>query len=48
MNSMLPTRVSALLIVIALMAALLAGCGKKGPLYLPDGSRPAQSLAPAP
>jgi predicted small lipoprotein YifL len=48
MNSMLPTRVSALLIVIALIAVPLAGCGKKGPLYLPDGSRPAQSLAPTP
>ena len=45
-------RVAALLMSGLLMSGLLAGCGQKGPLYLPDQARdivtrPAGSQAPA-
>ncbi|MDE2087475.1 MAG: lipoprotein [Xanthomonadaceae bacterium] len=32
---------------LCLAAALLAGCGNKGPLYLPPPPKPAQWVAPA-
>lgn len=32
---------------LCLAAALLAGCGNKGPLYLPNNPRPPVSVAPA-
>ena len=32
---------------LCLAAALLAGCGNKGPLYLPNNPSPPMSVAPA-
>jgi predicted small lipoprotein YifL len=36
------------LIVSLCTAAALVGCGKKGPLYLPQEARPATGASPAP
>lgn len=36
-----------LLLPLCLAAALLAGCGNKGPLYLPNSPSPPTSVAPA-
>jgi len=39
-----------LILAAALLAGvcvLAAGCGRKGPLYMPGGAAPAQSSAPA-
>jgi predicted small lipoprotein YifL len=34
------------LIAAVVTLLLLVGCGKKGPLYLPDGSSPPKQLQP--
>jgi predicted small lipoprotein YifL len=39
-------RATVALLTILCLAALLPGCGKKGPLYLPDDA--AQKTVPAP
>lgn len=36
-----------LLVAATLLSLALAGCGKKGQLYLPDTPRPAQTGAPS-
>ncbi|MCK7583353.1 MAG: lipoprotein [Chromatiales bacterium] len=45
----MPTnRFTVLFVVVALLAALATGCGKKGPLYLPDQTRPGNTASPNP
>jgi predicted small lipoprotein YifL len=41
-------RITVLFVAIALLATLAAGCGKKGPLYLPDQPRPAPTTPSTP
>lgn len=36
------------ILTILLVLFFLAGCGKKGALYLPDAAAPAQTTQPAP
>jgi len=43
MNTRRLTRILLVLAVVAGVHGLLAGCGQKGPLYLPDDSQAAES-----
>jgi len=39
------SRITVLFVAVVLLATLAAGCGKKGPLYLPDQPRPGQTTS---